>query len=111
MPVTDIANIAPGFVIVHATITHLSSHKIRNGNLMTEAVIADKTGTTKAVWFSKLPIPELVTGTEYSFTGKYELKYGRLALQQPKYMVRDEHPAVEELAQAPFVLPSKNYRG
>jgi len=108
-PTEDIVFIKPGRVTVKATITHKYAHRIRNGNLMTDTVIADKTGTAKAVWFSKNPKEDLNVGEEYIFSGLYQLKYGRLALQSPKYETTGEEHAVEELAESPLVLPARNY--
>jgi len=108
-PNEDIISIKPGEITVKATITHKYSHRIKNGNLMTDAVIADKTGTTKAVWFSKQPKDNLVIGSEYIFSGNYRLKYGRLALQSPQYKATGEKPSTDELAESPIVLPARNY--
>lgn len=108
-PTEDILSIKPGEVTVRATITHKYAHRIRNGNLMTDAVIADKTGTTKAVWFSKQPKEDLTVGAEYIFSGNYQLKYGRLALQSPKYEATGNTPSTDELAQSPLILPARNY--
>lgn len=108
-PTEDIISIKPGKVTVRATITHRYSHRIQNSNLMTNAVIADKTGTAKVVWFSKSPKEDLKVGAEYVFSGIYQLKYGRLALQSPKYETTGEEYAVEELAESPFILPAWNY--
>src|SRR6266851_5252355 len=108
-PAEEIVSIKPGEVTVRATISHKYAHHIRNGNLMTDAVIADTTGTTKAVWFSKESKDDLEIGSEYIFSGNYQLKYGRLALQSPKYEVTGEKPSIEELAASPLILPARNY--
>jgi hypothetical protein len=108
-PYEDIASISPGQITVRGTITHKYAHKIKNGNLMTDVVIADTTGATKVVWFSKAPKNDLVIGSEYIFSGNYQLKYGRLALQSPKYKMTGETPSVDELASSPLVLPVRNY--
>jgi hypothetical protein len=108
-PTEDILSIKPGEVTVRATITSKYAHRIRNGNLMTDAVISDKTGTTKAVWFSKQPKDELKVGSEYVLSGNYQLKYGRLALQSPRYEATGEAHAMDELANSPLVLPARDY--
>jgi hypothetical protein len=108
-PAEDISSVRPGEITVKATITHKYAHHIKNGNLMTDAVIADKTGATKAVWFSKQPKEDLIVGSEYIFSGNYQLKYGRLALQSPKYESTGETPSTEELAESPIILPARNY--
>lgn len=109
-PVEDISSVKPGEITVKATITNKYAHRIKNGNLMTDVVIADKTGSTKAVWFSKQPKEDLVVGSEYIFSGNYQLKYGRLALQSPKYEATGETPPTEELAESPLILPTRNYQ-
>lgn len=108
-PTEDILSIKPGEVTVKATITHKRAHRIKNGNLMTDADIADNTGTTKVVWFSKQPKDNLIVGAEYIFAGHYQLKYGRLALQSPQYRATGEHPAMGLLALSPLILPARNY--
>jgi len=108
-PTVDISSIRPGEVTLKATITYKHAHRIKNGNLMTEVVISDMSGTTKAVWFSKNPKVELEIGNEYIFSGKYQLKYGRLALQSPKYVFTGERYDVEDLVNSPLILPEKNY--
>lgn len=109
-PAEDISSVKPGEITVKATITNKYAHRIKNGNLMTDVVIADKTGSTKAVWFSKQPKEDLVVGSEYIFSGNYQLKYGRLALQSPKYEATGETPSTEELAESPLILPARNYQ-
>lgn len=108
-PAEDISSIKPGLVTVKATITHKYAHRIRNGNLMTDTVVADKTGTIKAVWFSKQTKEDLIVGSEYILSGSYQLKYGRLALQSPKYELTGEKPSMDELAESPLILPARNY--
>jgi hypothetical protein len=104
----DISSIQLGFVTIKATITRKHAHYIQNGSLMTDVDIADKTGTTKAVWFSKQPKEDLVIGSEYNFSGTYRLKYGRLALQTPKYVATGKTSSIEELARPPFILHTRD---
>lgn len=108
-PAEDILSIKTGDSTVRATVTHIYTHRIINGNLMTDAVIADKTGTIKAVWFSKQPKEDLVIGSEYIFSGNYQLKYGRLALHSAEYNATGEKPPMDLLAEAPLTLPARNY--
>jgi hypothetical protein len=87
-----VSHIQPGKnVKVRATISSLRHHRIRNGNLMTDAIIGDATGSIKCVWFSKSPLGDLKIGNEYIFEGHLENKYGRLALQKPRYVLTQEN--------------------
>jgi RecG-like helicase len=103
---TIIKDIQPGRNLVIGTISRLSSHRIRNGNLMIEATISDTSGAISCVWFKSILPKDLVEGNEYEFTGNYELKYGRHALQMPKYVATGNKPSLDYLKSVPYVLPN-----
>jgi hypothetical protein len=98
-----------GDVTIKGTITHLTSHRIRNGNLMIEAIVADVTGSVRCVWFSKNLMKDILQGSEYVLNGKYELKYGRMAIHKPKYKATGEHPSTQYLSNAPLATPKRDY--
>ena len=79
-----IARLRPGTVALKATVTHLGSRWARTRRLhITEAVISDDSGSTKAVWFNQPYLArQLKLGQTYVFCGKFEFK-GDLALQSP----------------------------
>lgn len=71
--------------VIRARVTKMTSKKITNGNTMTEATIADDTGSMQALWFSKSKLIKLKLNEEYVFTGARKAQYGRLSLFQPKF--------------------------
>jgi hypothetical protein len=88
-------------VKVQATVTSLKHHRIKNGNVMTDAIIGDESGSVKCVWFSKDTLTDLKIGDEYLFEGYLENKYGRLALQKPTYKLVQENQQAYKPAQLP----------
>ena len=103
--IEDLKSFDLGVVKIKATITQVSSHRIRNGNIMTEATISDKTAVTRCVWFSKYPMQGLRASREYTFIGKYQLKYGRAALQQPRFTPTGKTHTTENPISANSVQP------
>jgi RecG wedge domain len=89
---TEIGEIIYGKKVrVKAVVTQLRHHKIRNGNIMTDGVIGDNTGSVRCIWFTKSPITDLKIGSEYIFEGYIDNKYGRVALQKPSYVLSKEN--------------------
>ncbi len=96
---------------VNATITSLVSHRIKNGNLMTDVVIGDASGAVRCVWFSREKIEALILGSEYEFSGKYVHKYGRTALQMPSYRLLATSQNDYSPASLPWSAPTFPTRG
>lgn len=81
---TTIANIAPGNVTIKATIDSVKGRHIRRGMHITEAVLADGTAKTRAVWFNqRYRADQLTKGEWYYFSGLYGLQRNRYVLQNP----------------------------
>jgi len=86
--VERIADIRPGLVTVRGRIEHLESRRsFRNKRLsVTEAIIADETGTIRAVWFNQPFVKaQLKMGERYAFKGKFEFRNNNLNLQSPTF--------------------------
>lgn len=82
--VTNIAEIKPGNVTVKAQVESIVGRHIRRGMHVTEAVLADKTGKTRAVWFNqRYRADQMAKGQEYYFSGTYDLQRNRYVLQNP----------------------------
>lgn len=100
-PISKISDLATGKQQrIKATVISHHSHRIKNGSLMTEAVVADQTGSARVVWFTKAPV-DLETGMQYIFTGPYEDKYGRVAFQKPSYVSTGKRPTDKTLSEDP----------
>lgn len=82
--VTPIADLTPGAVTVKATVESVTGRHVRRGMHITEAVLADKTAKTRAVWFNqRYRADQLVKGEAYYFSGTYDLQRNRYVLQNP----------------------------
>lgn len=75
----------PGLVTFKGRIERVGSRYAKSRRLhITEAIIADQTGTVKAVWFNQPYVAaNLPTGTEVLVSGKLEFRNNDLALQSP----------------------------
>lgn len=75
----------PGLVTFRGVIERIHSRRARTRRLtITEAVLADGTGTIKAVWFNQPFIAKTIpVGMEVMMSGKLEFKNNDLALQNP----------------------------
>ena len=81
-----INQIRPGLVTVRGRVEHVAHRRsFRNRKLsVTEAIIADSTGTIRAVWFNQPFIKaQLKEGETYALRGKFEFKSNFLSLQNP----------------------------
>ncbi|HVI69629.1 MAG TPA: ATP-dependent DNA helicase RecG [Magnetospirillaceae bacterium] len=82
--VTPIADLVPGSVTIKAKIESVTGRHIRRGMHVTEAVLADDTAKTRAVWFNqRYRADQLVKGGEYYISGTYDLQRNRYVLQNP----------------------------
>jgi ATP-dependent DNA helicase RecG len=82
--VVPIARLAPGKVTVKGRVESITGRHIRRGLHITEAVIADDTSKTRAVWFNQsYRAAQMSKGQEYFFSGEYGLQRNRYVLQNP----------------------------
>lgn len=82
--VSSISDIKPGPVTVSAVVESVSGRRVRRGLHVTEAVLADKTGKIRAVWFNQ-PYREHQFGPNqpFIFTGDYNFNRNRYVLSNP----------------------------
>ncbi|HKX73023.1 MAG TPA: ATP-dependent DNA helicase RecG [Candidatus Saccharimonadales bacterium] len=82
--VVPIAQLKPGKVTVKGMVESVAGRHIRRGLHITEAVIADGSAKTRAVWFNQsYRAAQLSKGEEYYFSGTYDLQRNRYVLQNP----------------------------
>jgi ATP-dependent DNA helicase RecG len=82
--VIPIAKLVPGNVTIRARVESVVGRHIRRGLHVTEAVLADGTSKTRAVWFNqRYRADQLTKGAEYFFSGVYDLQRNRYVLQNP----------------------------
>ena len=73
-------------VSVIGEIWEIKNKKSRRGITVTEAVIADETGTVKAVWFNQpFLIKNLKQGDKVALAGKLEWSYAGASMNSPGY--------------------------
>ncbi|MGH7196547.1 MAG: ATP-dependent DNA helicase RecG [Candidatus Saccharimonadales bacterium] len=82
--VTPIAQLKPGKVTVQGRIESVTGRYVRRGLHITEAVIADGTAKTRAVWFNQpYRAEQFAKGEEYYLSGTYDFQRNRYILQNP----------------------------
>ena len=85
----NIADLQPGKVTVKARCESVSTRIVRRGLRITTAVLADKSGKVKAVWFNQ-PYREtqLKSDAEFIFSGQFGMQYNRYQKSPPKNRAR-----------------------
>jgi ATP-dependent DNA helicase RecG len=83
--INAIRDLRPGLVTFRAQIQQAASRRsFRRRLTIQEAIMADDTGTVKAVWFNQpYLVNQLKPGTAVMVSGKLEFKNNDLALQSP----------------------------
>jgi ATP-dependent DNA helicase RecG len=86
--ISKIQNILPGLVSFEAKVENIAMRRSsRQKSLtITEAILADETGTVRAVWFNQPYLAtSLLKGSTYRFRGNYEYKSGYISLASPTF--------------------------
>jgi ATP-dependent DNA helicase RecG len=79
-----IAQITPGNVTIKAEVESVVGRYVRRGLHITEAVLADGSAKTRAVWFNQpYRADQLKKGEQFYFSGGYELQRNRYVLSNP----------------------------
>lgn len=90
-------------ISVVGEIWEIKNKKSRRGITVTEAVVADNTGTLKAVWFNQpFLIKNLKQGDKISLAGKLEWSYAGTSMVSPSY---------EKLAKGPSLSSEQKHTG
>ena len=89
--VVNIADLQPGKVTVKARCESVSTRIVRRGLRITTAVLADKSGKVKAVWFNQ-PYREtqLKSDAEFIFSGQFGMQYNRYQINNPSVELAKE---------------------
>ena len=87
----NIADLQPGKVTVKARCESVSTRIVRRGLRITTAVLADKSGKVKAVWFNQ-PYREtqLKSDAEFIFSGQFGMRYNRYQINNPSVELAKE---------------------
>ena len=87
----NIADLQPGKVTVKARCESISTRIVRRGLRITTAVLADKSGKVKAVWFNQ-PYREtqLKSDAEFIFSGQFGMQYNRYQINNPSVELAKE---------------------
>ena len=87
----NIADLQPGKVTVKARCESVSTRAVRRGLRITTAVLADKSGKVKAVWFNQ-PYREtqLKSDAEFIFSGQFGMQYNRYQINNPSVELAKE---------------------
>jgi ATP-dependent DNA helicase RecG len=82
--ISKISGLNPGPVSIKAKIKQATGRYVRRGMHITEAVVSDKTGSVRLVWFNQpYRAKALKIDAEYYISGNYELGRGRFAIMNP----------------------------
>ncbi len=86
--ITEIAKVrAPGSYCIEGNIWSIGNKRSHRRRMsITEAIVADKTGTLKAVWFNQpFLIKNMKQGDEILLAGRVESEYGVQIMKSPAY--------------------------
>lgn len=86
--ITEIAKVRPpGAYCIQGNIWSIGNKRsARRRMFITEAIIADKTGTMKAVWFNQPFLTKnMKQGDEVLLAGRVENEYGQVLMKSPAY--------------------------
>lgn len=105
--ITPIRDIKVGETVsVRGTVYDISTKRSKRGRAVTEVILSDDTGTTKAVWFNQ-PFLEknLQKGEEVFLAGTLEWNYGQIAFASPAYEKVHDDTGVEDLRHVGRIVP------
>ncbi|MDR2336791.1 MAG: hypothetical protein LBE03_01660, partial [Candidatus Nomurabacteria bacterium] len=95
--VGKIRDLAPGKVMVKATVADVSLSRKRRGLAMVEATLSDDSGAVKAIWFNQpYRVKQFRKDKKYYFSGELSFLYGRYSLVNPSAMLSDEYEASQD---------------
>ena len=87
----NIADLQPGKVTVKARCELVSTRIVRRGLRITTAVLADKSGKVKAVWFNQsYRETQLKSDAEFIFSGQFGMQYNRYQINNPSVELAKE---------------------
>lgn len=103
--ITEIKNAKPCEQIsVKGVLLDVKTKRSKRGTLVTEAIVADGSGSVKAVWFNQPFIEKnLSLGEEIYLSGKIEWDFGQIGFVSPAYEKAKE--AEDELRHTARIIP------
>lgn len=82
--ITPIEKLRPGKVTLQAKVESVNGRYVKRRLHITEAVLADKTGKVRAVWFNQpYRADQLKIDEEYFFSGTFDFQRNRYVLSNP----------------------------
>ena len=91
--VVAIRDTKPGPVTIKAVVKQAKGRYVRRGMHLTEAVVSDDTGSMRLIWFNQpYRATGLKSGTEYYFSGLYELSYQHMQMTSPSAELVSDFP-------------------
>jgi len=91
--VAFIRDTKPGPITIKATVKQAAGRYVRRGMHLTEAVLSDETGSLRAIWFNQpYRAAGLKQGSEYYFSGQFELSHQRMQLMSPSAELVSDFP-------------------
>ena len=80
----NISELRPGQVTIRAKIEDIKLSRRRRGLTLVEAVLRDKTGAVRAIWWNQpYRAKQFDAKEEYLFSGKMDFSYGRYQITNP----------------------------
>jgi len=91
--VVAIRDTRPGPVTIKATVKQAAGRYVRRGMHLTEAVVSDDTGSMRLIWFNQpYRAGGLKHGSEYYFSGIYELSHQHFQMTSPSAELVSDFP-------------------
>lgn len=89
----QINEIKPGQVSIKGKISNIVGRYVRRGMHITEAVLNDKTGSVRLVWFNQpYRASSIKVSSEYFVSGKFQLSRQRLSIINPTIELVSDFP-------------------
>ncbi len=91
--ITTVDKIKPGQVTVEAKVKQIKGRYVRRGLHITQAVVSDKTGSVRLVWFNQpYRVKATKLGSQYFISGNFEMGRGKLAIMNPSMELASSFP-------------------
>jgi ATP-dependent DNA helicase RecG len=102
--IIPIKEIRPDEIVsVRGNIWQIHNRRTKKGMVITEAIVGDKTGTLKAVWFNQpFLVNNLKINDEICLAGRVEWNYGSIMMASPSY---EKVEADNELTHTGRIVP------
>lgn len=88
-----ISQIKPGQVSIKGKVTSIHGRYVRRGMHITEAVLTDKTGSVRMVWFNQpYRSNSIKTNNEYFVSGLFQLSRQKMSIMNPSLELATDFP-------------------